>query len=451
MTDKAGSKPQSGVTMIPGPRGQALTIDLDEVLSEPIDWRLKAWPPSAKTVSVAKAPDQKWNVLDGDFNLPVLVLKQSALQHNIALMASYCAKNHLSLAPHVKTPVAPQIVRLQLEAGAWGVTVANFHELRLLRHLGVRLILMANELLEPGPLAWVAREMARDPSFEFFCLVDSERGIELMETHLAAAGFKGKVSVMVEMGVAGGRCGCRTVDEALQVAERVIRSPCLQLAGVEAYEGMVQAQTTDGKLPLVDALMHELRRFVERLDQAGRLAGLPEFLVTAGGSLFVDRVAELLGGEWNLSVPVRVVARCGAYVAHDMADNEDASPLAGRSVGGDHLQQALELWAVVLSRPETDLAVVGFGKRDVAHDRGWPKAFAVRSSGAWRSTGEAELSVLSLNDQHARVKVDSRSTLGVGDQVGFHISHPCTTFDNWRLVPNVDDAYNVVEAVRCYL
>jgi D-serine dehydratase len=437
--------------MIPVPNAQSLTIDLDEVLSEPIDWRLKAWPLSAESVSIGAAPNQKWNVLDGDFNLPVLVLKESSLQHNIALMAGYCQRHHLALAPHAKTPVAPQIVCRQLQAGAWAITVANFHELRLLRHMGLRRILMANELLEREPIAWVAREMAMDPSFEFFCLVDSERGIQLMETHLAATGFKERVPVMVEMGVPGGRCGCRTPDEAVQVAKRVIKSPALRLAGVEAYEGMVQAESADGKLALVDALMHDMRRFAERLDQGRQLAGVREFLVTAGGSLFVDRVAELLGSGWNLSVPVRVVARCGAYVAHDMADNEEASPLAGRSVGEDHLQQALELWALVLSRPEPELAVVGFGKRDVAHDRGWPKAFAVRSSGAWRSTDDAELSVLSLNDQHARVRIDPRSPLQVGDQVGFHISHPCTTFDNWRLVPNVDDAYNVVEAVRCYL
>lgn len=437
--------------MIPVHNAQALTIDLDEVLSEPIDWRLKAWPATSQSVSIGAAPGQSWNVLGGDFNLPALVLKDSSLQHNIDLMASYCDEHHLSLAPHAKTPVAPQIVRRQLDAGAWAITVANFHELRLLRHLGVRRILVANEILEPGSIGWISREIGSDPSFEFFCLVDSERSIHLMETYLAAAGFEGRVPVLVEMGVAGGRCGCRTVEEGVEVAERVLESPVLRLAGIEAYEGMVQAQTTEGKLPLVDDLMRDMRRLAERLDARGRLAGMSEFLVTAGGSLFVDRLAALLGSGWGLSVQVRVVARCGAYVAHDMADNEESSPLAGRSVGAGHLQQALELWALVLSRPEPELAVIGFGKRDAAHDRGWPRAFAVRSSGASRPIGDAELVVLSLNDQHARVRIDARSSLQVGDQVGFHISHPCTTFDNWRLVPNVDDDYNVVEAVRCYL
>jgi len=437
--------------MIPVRPAAPLTIDLSEVLAEPIDWRLKSWPATAETVTVDQAAQRHWNVLDGDFNLPVLVLKDSALQHNIDVMAHYCARHSLGLAPHAKTPVAPQLISRQLNAGAWAVTVANFHELRLLRHLGVRRILVANEVLEPGALAWMASEVTRDPQFESYCLVDSERAIGLMEEHLAAVGFNGKLAVMIELGVPGGRCGCRTVDEAVQVAARVSRSPVLRLAGVEAYEGMVQAQTIDTKLPLVDDLMARIRQAVERIDGAGLLAGLPELVVTAGGSLFVDRVAEQLAEGWTISVPVRVVARCGAYVAHDFAENEEASPLGGRSAGGEHLEQALELWALVLSRPEAGLAIVGFGKRDVAHDRGWPRAFAIRNAGRRRATDDSEMLVLSLNDQHARVKVDDHSTVQVGDQVGFHISHPCTTFDKWRLVPNVDDSYNVVEAVRCYL
>lgn len=428
-----------------------LSITLDEVLSEPIDWRYKAWPSAAAPVTIREAPDQNWNALGGDFSLPVLVLKQSALQYNVDLMSDYCKRHNVSHAPHAKTPVAPQIASRQLAAGAWAISVANFHELRLFRRMGLRRILMANELLEPGPLAWVAREMTADPSFEFFCLVDSERGIDLMETHLTEAGFKGKLPVLVELGVPGGRCGCRTIDEATGVAARVVGSSVFELAGVEAYEGMVQAQGLEGKLPLVDGLMRDVRRFVESLDRSHRLPPGRELIVTAGGSLFVDRAVELLSSGWELSVPVRVVVRCGAYVAHDMAENEEMSPLAGRSPNGEHLRQAIELWAQVLSQPEAEMAVVGFGKRDVAHDRGWPKAFAVRSSGTERSTSESEIAVLSLNDHHARVRLDPRSTLRVGDMVGFHISHPCTTFDNWRLIPTVDDDYNVREATRCYL
>ena len=120
-------------------------IDLDNVLSESIDWRYKAWPQSDRPVMIREAPAQHWNALSGDFSLPVLVLKDSALQHNIDLVADYCRRNGVSLAPHAKTPVAPQIVRRQLAAGAWAITVANFHQARLLRKLGLQRILLLPE------------------------------------------------------------------------------------------------------------------------------------------------------------------------------------------------------------------------------------------------------------------------------------------------------------------
>jgi D-serine dehydratase len=61
------------------------------------------------------------------------------------------------------------------------------------------------------------------------------------------------------------------------------------------------------------------------------------------------------------------------------------------------------------------------------------------------------MEVLSLNDQHARLRVAPGSELQPGDLVGFRISHPCTTFDNWRALPMVDDEYRVSAAIRCYL
>jgi D-serine dehydratase len=56
-----------------------------------------------------------------------------------------------------------------------------------------------------------------------------------------------------------------------------------------------------------------------------------------------------------------------------------------------------------------------------------------------------------LNDHHARCLIAQDQSLEVGDLVGLHVSHPCTTFDNWRLIPLVDDQYRVLDAIRSYL
>jgi D-serine dehydratase len=109
------------------------------------------------------------------------------------------------------------------------------------------------------------------------------------------------------------------------------------------------------------------------------------------------------------------------------------------------------LWAEVVSRPEPELAVLNFGKRDAAYDRGFPIPFAARTSSGNYPLNPEDHQIVVLNDQHARMRLMNDSPLAVGDLVGSHVSHPCTSFDKWRLVPLVDDNYDVIGAIRSYL
>jgi D-serine dehydratase len=423
-----------------------MSLDLREVLSEPIDWRFKSFPANAGA-TIGEAGRLGWRALDGDFDLPVLVLKESALDHNITLMAEYCRRHGVELSPHGKTPVAPQIVERQLAAGAWGITAANLHQARVFRRFGCVRILIANEVLSRPALDWASHELDSDPDFELMCLVDSDVGVRLMDDMLEGSGARRRLAVLVELGVPGGRAGSRTVEEAVAVAKAASSSKHLTVAGVETYEAMVQGEF-EARLSRIDRLMADARRLATAIES---VVGTDELIVSAGGSLYFDRVVAGLGGPWPVRPPVRVVLRSGVYVAHDGDEYEELSPLAGRSTGGPRLRQALELWAHVLSRPEPGLVVLGFGKRDVAHDRGMPAAFAVRRGDRNEALEPGDVDVYALNDQHARAYVPAGLVLQPGDRVGFHISHPCTTFDNWRLVPLVDDEYAVTGAIRSYL
>jgi D-serine dehydratase len=426
-----------------------MSLNLHEVLAEPIDWRLKSFPADG-SITVGESGKQGWRALDGDFDLPVLVLKERALDHNIETMAAYCREHDVGLAPHGKTPVAPQIIDRQLTAGAWGVTAANLHQARIFHRFGCPRILIANEVLSAPALEWASRKLEADPGFELMCLVDSVAGVGLMDEALERAGARRRLNVLVELGVPGGRCGCRTLDEAVIVARAAAGSKHLAVVGVESYEAMVHGEL-DERLTRIDQLMADIRSLVSALDDSGPIDSDAEIIVSAGGSLYFDRVVAGLTKPWNRGGPVRVVLRSGVYATHDGDEYEQLSPLAGRSTGGPRLQQALELWAQVLSRPEPGLVVFGFGKRDVAHDRGLPIPFAVRRGGRNEPLGEGDVEVYALNDQHARAHVPPGVALDPGDRVGFHISHPCTTFDNWRLVPLVDDEYGVTGAIRSYL
>src|SRR4051812_923127 len=88
------------------------------------------------------------SVLDGELPLPLLVLKEDELDHNIGVMAGWCAANGVSLAPHVKTTMAPKIVARQVQAGAWGVTVASPEQACLMRGVHAERVIIANEIAD---------------------------------------------------------------------------------------------------------------------------------------------------------------------------------------------------------------------------------------------------------------------------------------------------------------
>jgi D-serine deaminase-like pyridoxal phosphate-dependent protein len=154
-------------------------------------------------------------------------------------------------------------------------------------------------------------------------------------------------------------------------------------------------------------------------------------------------VAAALGGL-ALSRPTRVVLRSGCYLTHDHAHYAELSPLS------DRLRPALELWAEVISRPEDGLAILCFGKRDAPYDLELPIPLAVRRRARGLEPVErGRLTVRELDDQHAYVDVDGIA-LEVGDLVGLGISHPCTAFDKWRLLPLVDEDYRVTGGIRTF-
>ena len=358
-------------------------------------------------------------------------------------MAEWCAERGVSLAPHGKTTMAPQLYARQLEAGAWGITAATIGQVRVMRAFGVPRVLMANELVQPAGLRWLAAELAADPGFEALCLVDGLAGLARMEEALAAARPARPLGVLVELSRRGARTGARSPEAALEVGRAVGRSAVLELAGVEGYEGSIAHDRTPEALERVRAHLREVGELARTLDGEGAFALREEVVVSAGGSVFFDEVADALA-TLALSRPTRVVLRSGCYLTHDHAHYARLSPL------GDRLRPALELWAEVISLPEDGLAILCFGKRDAPYDLELPIPFAVRRrAGPLEPLEPGRLTVRDTDDQHAYLDVDG-VTLEVGDLVGLGISHPCTAFDKWRLLPLVDEDYRVTGGVRTF-
>ncbi|WP_380567535.1 alanine racemase [Streptacidiphilus jeojiensis] len=420
-------------------------LALEQLGSTLLDWRFKGMPPARAGGTVAELVAAEPSLFEDGFTTPVLTLDADALRHNLALMARWTAAHGLAFAPHGKTPLAPQLYRRQLELGAWGITAAMPSHLRMYRAFGVPQVFLANELVDPAALAWLAAELDADPGFRFVCYVDSVRGVELMEAALPT-GVR-PVDVVVELGADGARTGVRGVAAAVELARRAAASQRLRLVGVAGYEGTIA--TVDDRA-LVRAWLADLVETAHRVDAAGLFAGTEEIIVSAGGSEHFDLVAEALTEPaLRLSRPVLRLLRSGAYVTHDALHYAGISPLRD-AAEAERLRPALRLWAQVVSRPEPGLALLNAGKRDLPYDLGLPLPELVRDPGTGAQRPATGLTVDKLADQHAFVTVAQGAEVNVGDWVALGLSHPCTAFEKWQLIPEVEADGTVVDLIRTF-
>jgi D-serine deaminase-like pyridoxal phosphate-dependent protein len=415
---------------------------LARLAAERVDHRFKGLPPDADGLTVAELAGQRRNLFTGGFATPVLALSAERLEHNLKLMETYAARHGLAFAPHGKTSMAPQLFQRQIEHGAWGITLAMPHQVRVARAFGTRRVFLANELVDAAALRWIAAELDADPDFELVCYVDSVRGVELMDA--ALRGATRPVDVVVELAAGeGARTGVRTEAECARVADAVAGTRTLRLVGVAGYEGEVPKADTER----VTAWLRRLVALAAAFDEAGRFTGLDQIVVSAGGSAWFDAVAEVFAEIPELSRPALKLLRSGAYVSHDDGHYRKLTPF-NRVPEEGTLEPALRLWTQVVSRPSAEQAFANVGKRDAAYDLDLPFAQVIRRDGAERPvTG---VSVTALSDQHAWLATTPEADLEVGDWVGLGLSHPCTSFDKWQLIPVAEADGTVVDYVRTF-
>ena len=397
----------------------------------PLDWRTKGLPPRAEGVGAGEIGRLGLSLLDGELLLPAALIRESALRHNIAAMQAFADAHGAHLCPHGKTSMSPELFAMQIEAGAWGLTAATAHHVRIYARLGVPRMFLANQLATKLEIDTVlsATAVSQTP---FYCLVDSAEGA----SRLAARTSGAPVYVLIETGVAGGRSGVRTQEQALALARQVAAMPGLALRGVEAFEGV--RQTLDDARAGADAMLGLAVASAGAVAAEGLFAEGP-VLLSAGGSAFLDLVAARLPSELA-GRPVERVIRPGCYVTHDHG-------LYAGLARAPQLRPALEVWGAVLSLPEAGRAIVGVGKRDVSSDAGLPlPLWHHRPNEAGSPRPIERLEVAGLWDQHVALTGDTHD-LAIGDLVGFGISHPCATFDRWRVLFLVDEERRVTGAV----
>ena len=414
---------------------------------------LKGYPLHAPPMSIEDVASQGWQLLQGDLPLPLAVLREKALTHNLNWMREFCRERGISLAPHGKTTMSPQLYRRQLDAGAWAISFATVYQAGIGVAHGVRRVFIANQVLQPADLDGLTHLLTAHPDLQVFFLVDSLAQIEQIEHWRYERSQSVVFAVLLELGLDGYRTGCRTHEEALAVAQRIHASAALRLVGIESYEGSLTSCDHAHATEAVAALMQRLQALAQACDGAGWFEG-DEVLISAGGSALFDLVARDL--RPRLSRPARGVLRSGCYLTHDHVQYRQLLRCVGERL---HLTQtlepALEVLSVVQSCAEPGLAHLSMGKRDVSYDLDLPVPLWRAERGATRTQPvPSHWRVVALNDQHTHLRFDASRPAHehpqVGQIVGCGISHPCTTFDKWRWMPVVDEAYRVVDAITIH-
>ncbi|MEZ9698183.1 amino acid deaminase [Vibrio sp. 10N.261.46.E12] len=393
--------------------------------------------------AISRSENGLYRLVDEDISLPVAIIKQSALTNNLNWMQSFADHHQVKLSPHGKTSMTPDFFRQQLENGAWGITVATPAQAEVAAMAGAKKIIMANQLVGKTNMA-IVEQLISEFDVDFYCCVDSSVNVQQLSQHFANTNQT--LKVLIEFGVPGGRCGCRSPQEVLELAQIIQDTPALSLAGIEVYEGVIHGDNAEQD---IRTFLKQALNSVESLTSDGLIAGQP--IITGAGSAWYDVVAECLA---NLTDYLAII-RPGCYAIHDTGIYLDAqSKVLQRAqanqgyaceLGGD-LESALEVWAYVISRPEPTKLVIGLGKRDVAFDAGLP--IAERGYRNGEAISVQGLTATAVMDQHTFVETDGSSEIEVGDMIAFSTSHPCLTFDKWRYIAISDDEYQVTNWVE---
>ncbi|MFC0337748.1 D-serine deaminase, pyridoxal phosphate-dependent [Kushneria avicenniae] len=368
-------------------------------------------------------------------SLPAMVLHQTVIEHNIAWMQRFADRHHARLAPHGKTTMMPALFSRQIEAGAWGITLATATQCAAAFAHGIKRLLMANQLIGQANMALIARMI--ENGLDFYCTVDHADNVRVLNEFFAASGQQ--LQVLIELGVPGGRCGVRDSSELATLVEAIRQAPALRLAGIEGYEGMIGG---DHALEDVRAYGQRLVETVRHLHDSGALA-VERPIVTASGSKWFDLIAEAFD-QAELREHYTPVLRPGCYVTHDHRLYREAM----EAVSERHpalegaLEPALEVFAQVQSLPEPGLAIVAMGKRDISCDPDLPMALRLYRDG--RCVREVtDWQVFHIMDQHTFLRVPDHADIRIEDVIAFGASHPCLTFDKWRQGLWVDEKLSV--------
>lgn len=337
---------------------------------------------------------EEWQLKYHALDTPALLVERERLEANIRNMAELTRCHGKMLRPHAKTHKTPEIARMQLAAGAVGLTVAKLGEAEVFAEAGCTDLFIANQIVGEQKLERLVG-LARN------CTV--RVGVDSLEVAmpLSEAAKRAGISIGVRLEVDTGlhRAGVRTKDEAMEVADALARLPNLELDGIFTYEGHLYQANSD----------RERTSAVTRM--AEELADLRDSLIRQGIPISIISVGSTPGARFTAPVPGLDELRCGVYVFNDrMQVARGALPESC----------ALTVLATVISVRPDGRVIVDAGTKALAGD----KPFADQTMG--EILEDPSLRFVAASEEHGHLQAEGSARLRVGDKVKIVPNHACT-------------------------
>ncbi len=333
---------------------------------------------------------------------PALIVDVEVMEKNIEAMMNHLATTSASLRPHSKTYKSPTIGHILRRAGAIGQCCATVGEAETMVYSGLDDIFIASEVVGAAKIRRVV-SLARYA--DVMVAIDSTENLD--ELSAAAVGGGVTLGVLVDVDVGMGRCGVRSVEQAVRLAEEAHRARGVALRGLFGYEGhavmILDREKRNETGHAANALLMQAVKAVED-------RGIPVEIVTAAGTGTFD-IASRHPGITEIEA--------GSFVFMDTTYSRLDIPF----------QQALSVLSTVLSRPTDEIVILDVGMKGISAERSCPVA---RENGA--------LEIQRLSEAHAAGKLlNGDFDPKPGDKLHLVPSHCCTTvnlYDEMVVVRN---------------
>ncbi len=341
---------------------------------------------------------------EADIQTPCLILDLDALERNIRKMGDYARAHGMRHRAHGKMHKSVDVLKLQERlGGAVGVCCQKVSEAEVFVRGGIRDVLVSNQVRDPAKIDRLARLPLRGSRI-IVCVDDIANVAELS----AGAQRHGTtLECFVEIDCGAGRCGVRTTEAVVQIAQAIDAAPGLKFTGIQGYQGAMQHMDSfDDRKAKLDAAIAQVREAVEALTAIG----LTPELVSGGGT--GSYYFESNSGVFN-------ELQCGSYAFMD-ADYGRILNRDGKRIDQGEWENALFILTSVMSHAKPHLAVVDAGLKAQSVDSGLPVIH-----------GRTDVKYIKCSDEHGVVE-DPDGVLAVNDKLRLipgHCDPTCNVHD----------------------